>query len=309
MNVFYLLLCVLFGGACAFVLCAAAGDSGKVMAAPDMKLYKKAFLPGNLAAPMAIAVCSLCAVALGSHFGILHSGKANQLQLCLGLVFCCLLALFGLWDDTLRIFGGSHIGLPFGLRQVVLALLCAVYTFLQSKIGGTVLVFPTRNFNLGVWYTPVCTLLCMAVLLGVQALILKPTCCHVLVLFAAAGVLPLFGKLENHALSVPAAVTAGVVCTLFWYSCPVSRVYMGSCTNLFLGGIVCCLCVQSLPVISAVCALPLMAVGLLAALLLLFPRAAGAKRLFNLYNQTCIDICMAAGFLCAAAAGIFTIYL
>ncbi len=309
MSFLYLLLCVLFGSVCTLALCAAAGDSGKIPAAPDVSFPKTAFLPGNLAAPMCIAVCSLCALGLGVAFDILQPGKIGLLQFSAGLVFCSLLALFGLWDDSLKIFGGSHTGLPFAYRQGVLGILCALYTFLQSRIGGTVLVLPGQGVNLGAWYVPVCTLLCMAVLLGAQALYAKCAGLCVLNLFAAAGVLPLFGKLENTPLSVLAAVMAGVVCTLFLYCYPAVRVYMGSCTVLFLGGAVCTLCIGSCPVVSAVSALPIMAVGALAALCLLFPHVKGANRWANLSNKKFTDICMAAGFVCAAAAGILTIYL
>ena len=309
MNFLYLLLCALLGSLCIAALCAAAGISGKIFAAPHVDLPQKGFLPGNLAAPVGVALCSLCALGLGVGFGVLQPGKTNLWQFCAGSVLCALLALIGLWDDSLRIFADRRVGLPFGARQAAAGILCAVYIYLQSRVGGTVLVLPWRNFDLGVWYVPVCTLLCMLVLAGVQALYAKPAGLYVLCLFAAAGVLPLFGKLQNTSMSVLAAVMAGAVCTLFLYCYPAVRIYIGSCTAMFLGGVVCCVCVASCPAASTVSALPIMTVGALALAGLLFPRAKAAKFLNDLTNKTFTDICMAAGFVCAAAAGILTIYL
>jgi len=310
MNVLYLILCALLGFFCCMVLCGAAGGSGRVFASPEGDIPKGSYLPGNLAAPFALAVCTALTTAINAKWMALPIEKSEILHLTVGLCFILMLSLLGLADDCIRIFVSSPVGVPFVWRQVIILVLCGIYVWVTAGINGsTVLILPFGNVNPGVWYYPLCTLLAMIMLLGAQMLIKHQSSLCIGVLGTAAGVLPLFGKLQQGSPALFAAVCAGMCVGLFIHSYPTPRIYMGSCSALCLGGTAAVLSVGSFPLCSSISALPIAAAGIVSAAAMLYPRHKTVKKLQKCSDHTYIRLCMAGSLVGVMLCTVWAFFL
>lgn len=105
---------------------------------------------------MFAAVTSVLTLVFSSVFGF-------SLHALVLVVFSLLGLMIGLWDDYTKVKMRRNLGLKWWQKlvvQVVFAFLFSLYCYLSPGVGSSIIVpFFGREWNLGLWYLPVMTIL------------------------------------------------------------------------------------------------------------------------------------------------------